>query len=74
MAMFRNLRPASRSLRLTLAIALMAVVSGGYLVFVAPIDACLSFEVALARPPLQLPCPRSDAGQRGPVSFATATR
>ena len=73
MSMFKNLRPASRSLRLTLAIALMAVVSSGYLVFVAAIDARSSFEVALARPPLQLPC-SGRTSVRGPVSFATATR
>jgi hypothetical protein len=71
MALSRNLRPALTPLRLTLAIALMAVASSGYVVFVAPIDTPSTFELALVRPPQPIPCRMSGAGQ-GRVSFATA--
>lgn len=69
-----NLRPALTPLRLTLAIALMAAASSGYLVLVGNIDTPSTFGVALGRAPQPFPCRMSDAGEQGRVSFATASR
>ncbi len=69
-----NLHSALTPLRLTLAIALMAVASSGYVVFVAPAGAPSSLEAALALGPQPCACREQDARQRGRISFATATR
>lgn len=71
MALSRDLRPALTPLRLTLAIALLAVASSGYVVFVAHNDTPLPLEAGLVSAPQQLPFRMSNGGQRGSVSFAT---
>ena len=73
MGLPRNLNPAVTPLRLTLAVALIAVASSGYVVVVAQSDTRSTLEIALARGPQQTPCRTSHPGQHGPVSFATAS-
>lgn len=60
--------------RLTLAIALMAVASSGYVVFVAAPGPPSSVEMALAFWPQPCACREPNVRQRGRISFATAIR
>ena len=58
-------------LRLMLAITLLAVASGVYVVFPAHDGTALTFEPALAGAPQQRPVDMTHAKRRGSVSVAT---
>lgn len=73
MVLSGDLRPVLTPLRLTLAIALLAVASSGYVVFAVPTDPAYSFDVAVAAAPRPVPCRMPDTERHGPVSFATAS-
>ena len=69
--MSSNPCPALTPLRLTLAIALLAIASSGYVVFAARDGAPSALATARAHAPQPLPFGLAHAGGRGSVSFAT---
>jgi len=71
MASLRNPRPCLTPLRLTLTIALLALASSGFVVFVDQDDLPSPHEPASARAAQQLPLRPANPEPCRPVSFAT---